>query len=670
MALDNAPSSNIPKLIRPERDNIPKFLRELDQWIVWEGKWQPAKQKYSKIPVHPQRDGKINPLDPKNHMAFEEAWAAYHAGKGSGIGFVLTGDPVGTSDCGDPIYLVALDLDKVLKRDADTAFARDVFKRLGSYMEISPSGEGLRFFVLSTHKPRSRQTSYGEIYAEKHFLTVTGHKARRAIIDNSAVVEQIDGEWEGAIKPKPLAIQNNKASLLAGQIMQNLMGGTWPETPDNIERVKLALKYIDPNCAYEMWRDVIWAIMSTEWACAEDIALEWSQGSASHWGGEDQGAEAHEALDKLCADFDSSRGLSLGTLFHHAYAAGMPRTEAGSWNSEPAKPSTTYQLLSRQQLSGLPELEWVVPGVLPDRGIAAIYGDPSSGKTFLAIDLASRISLGLGPWFNREVEARHVIYVALEGGRGIKKRLDAWDKANGTTSTVQTILQPFSLLKDGDVEGMCNSIASNCAKGAVVFIDTLAQASPGADENTSTDMGKVLAASQRIAAEIEGLVILIHHSGKDTSRGLRGHSSLNGAMDAVIGVSRNKATGIRTWQVTKMKDADDGATGLFELNVEQLGLDHKGEIITSCSVKNVTGFFSNKPAPKVKLGRNQEAVLSAIKSVGAAGDSWTEGELMEIAKGALTKVAAKNRSTRAKEAVASLCEVGHLSIDEEGYILS
>lgn len=668
MAPENSLRSDIPQLIRPERDNIPLLLRQQDQWIVWKGEWKVEKNKYAKIPVHPVKEYKIDPLDPKNHMTFEEAWKAYASGVGSGVGFVMTGAPAGTTENGTPLYLVALDLDKVLKCEADTAFARGIFKRLGSYMEISPSGEGLRFFVLSTHKPHSRQTAFGEIYAEKHFLTVTGYRARKDIIENTAVIEQIDGEWGGGTKQKPL--QNDQAASLGGQTLQNLMGGTWPETPKNIERVKVALTYIDPDSPRDLWRDIIWAIISTGWTCAEDIALEWSQGSASHWGGEDQGAEAHEALDKLCADFDSSRGLSLGTLFHHAYAAGMPRSEGGSWKSEPAKPPTPYQLLSRQQLSGMPELEWVVPGVLPDRGIAAIYGDPSSGKTFLAIDLASRISLGLGPWFNREVEKRQVIYIALEGGRGIKKRLDAWDKANGTTSTVQTILQPFSLLADGDVEGMCNSIASNCAKGAVVFIDTLAQASPGADENTSTDMGKVLAASQRIAAEIEGLVILIHHSGKDTSRGLRGHSSLNGAMDAVIGVSRNKATGMRTWHVTKMKDADDGATGLFELNVEQLGLDQKGEIITSCSVKDVTGFFSNKPAPKVKLGRNQAAVLSAIKSIGAAGDNWTEGALMEIAKGALTKVAAKNRSTRAKEAVTSLCEAGHLSIDEGGYILT
>ena len=668
MTLDQLNGIAPPTLISPEADNIPQFLRGISQWIVWKGEWKAAKNKYAKIPVHPVSGYKIDPLDQKNHMAFQDAWKAYSAGVGSGVGFVMTGEPVSATEEGDPLYLVALDLDNITATPASQAAAKVIYKNLSSYTEVSPSGEGLRIFVLSAHKPRSGQTVLGEIYAEKHFLTVTGHLAQKDIVENTAGIISIENEWWGAAKSTPLL--GDKVASLSKQILTNLIGGSRPETSDNIERVKAALIYVDPDCSYDKWRNTIWAIMSTGWDGAEGIALEWSRRSDSHWGRDDQGAEAHEALQKLCADFDPSRGLTIGTLFHYAYAAGMPRPVAELWDSEPVKPQTPYQLLSRHQLSAIPELEWVVPGVLPDGGVAAIYGDPSSGKTFLAIDLASRISLGLGPWFNRDVEQRPVVYVALEGGRGIKKRLEAWDKANGKRSSVQTILQPFSLLADGDVKGMCNSIASHCAKGAVVFVDTLAQASPGADENTSTDMGRVLAASQQIAAEVEGLVVLIHHSGKDTSRGLRGHSSLNGAMDAVIGVSRDKTTDIRNWHVTKMKDADDGASGRFELSVEELGRDPKGEIITSCSVKNVTGLFSNKPAPKVKLGRNQKAVLSAIKSADAAGAGWNEGEMMGIAKGALTDVASKNRSTRAKEAVASLCEAGHLSLDEGKYILS
>lgn len=384
-------------------------------------------------------------------MTFENAWAAYDKGIGSGVGFVMTGGVVGVAQNGDPLYLVALDLDKVLKCEADKAFARGVFKRLNSYTEVSPSGEGLRFFVLSTHKPRSGQTFCGEIYAEKHFMTVTGHAARKTIIENTAVVEQIDREWWDATKRK--ALKSDKADAMAKPFNQNFLGGTSQETPENIERVKSALTYISPDCAYDMWRNIIWAIMSTGWTCAEDIALEWSRVSVSHWAGEDQGAAANNALEELCKSFNPSRGIALGTLFHHAYAGGMPRVSSNDWDkpslSEGVTAPTTYKLLSRQQLTGMPEVEWIIPGILPDSGLASIYGAPGSGKSFVAIDLASRISLGHGPWFSREVEERPVVYIALEGGRGIEKRLKAWDQENGAVSAVQTVLQPFSFRGGG-----------------------------------------------------------------------------------------------------------------------------------------------------------------------------------------------------------------------------
>ena len=73
---------------------------------------------------------------------------------------------------------------------------------------------------------------------------------------------------------------------------------------------------------------------------------------------------------------------------------------------------------------------------------------------------------------------------------------------------------------------------------SICIIDTLNRASPGSDENASADMGKLLAAVKKLEAEIGGLVILCHHTGKDRSQGLRGHSSLHAAMDAEIELRR------------------------------------------------------------------------------------------------------------------------------------
>ena len=70
--------------------------------------------------------------------------------------------------------------------------------------------------------------------------------------------------------------------------------------------------------------------------------------------------------------------------------------------------------------------------------------------------------------------------------------------------------------------------------GAVVFLDTLNRAAPTADENSSKDMGEILSAAKLLQSLINGLVVLVHHTGKDATKGLRGHSSLFAALDAAV----------------------------------------------------------------------------------------------------------------------------------------
>ncbi len=116
---------------------------------------------------------------------------------------------------------------------------------------------------------------------------------------------------------------------------------------------------------------------------------------------------------------------------------------------------------------------------------------------------------------------------------------------------------------------------------AVILLDTLNRAAPTADENSSKDMGTILKSASQIAHATEGFVILVHHTGKDNTRGMRGHSSLFAAMDGAIEVARDQAG--RSWSVAKTKDGADGRCVKFRLAVHQLGKDTDGEDITSCT---------------------------------------------------------------------------------------
>ena len=273
----------------------------------------------------------------------------------------------------------------------------------------------------------------------------------------------------------------------------------------------------------------------------------------------------------------------------------------------PPKPEPRYKLLNRDDLAALPALSWRVRGVLPAGGLAGLYGPSASGKSFLAFDMAAAIADG-ERWFGCRVEAAPVVYAALEGEAGFKLRAQAWEAHQGRTlpDGLHMVLQPFKLTDPRDV----SDLAAVVPDGAVVFIDTLNRAAPAADENSSSDMGEILQAAKRLQALTAGLVVLIHHSGKDVTKGLRGHSSLFAALDAAIEVSRDGDR--REWRCAKSKDGADGDAHPFKLEVKTLGMDGYGDPITSCVVRTDT-TAADVRAVKLPQGGNQRLVYEGIR---------------------------------------------------------
>lgn len=115
-----------------------------------------------------------------------------------------------------------------------------------------------------------------------------------------------------------------------------------------------------------------------------------------------------------------------------------------------------------------------------------------------------------------------------------------------------------------------------------MVLDTLNRAAPGTDENSSQDMGRIIAACKHLQGLVGGLVVLVHHTGKDAAKGLRGHSSLFAALDAAVEVTRTEER--RAWKLAKSKDGRDGDGEPFMLEQVELGQDGDGEPLSSCVV--------------------------------------------------------------------------------------
>jgi putative DNA primase/helicase len=145
-------------------------------------------------------------------------------------------------------------------------------------------------------------------------------------------------------------------------------------------------------------------------------------------------------------------------------------------------------------------------------------------------------------------------------------------------------------------------------------------------------MGEVIGAAKVIQAELGGLVLLVHHTGKDATKGMRGHSSLHAALDAAIEVCRDGDR--REWKMHKSKDGEDGEAHPFRLDVVEVGTDDEGEPITSCVVvpEESTGDAVRRLLPP-KSG-NQRIIWDALGGLfRAAGCFAPEGAPKELPAG-------------------------------------
>lgn len=337
--------------------------------------------------------------------------------------------------------------------------------------------------------------------------------------------------------------------------------------------------------------------------------------------------------------------------------------------TEPPKPEPRYKLLGGDDLRNLPPLAWRVRGVLPAVGLAALFGPSGSGKSFLAFDMAAAIAEGRD-WFGHRVEAAPVVYMGLEGEHGFKLRAQAWEasRCRALPDGLCLVLQPFKLTEGQDLL----DLAAVVPAGAVVVVDTLNRAAPTTDENSSRDMGEILEAAKTLQSLTRGLVLLVHHSGKDSTRGLRGHSSLFAAMDAVVEVSREGDR--RQWKVAKSKDGEDGEAQPFRLQIETLGTEPTGEAITSCVVARDTGTDEVRRV-KLPQGGNQRLVLDALRPVfmkdGVQGKNGApplspaiELEAAVSKAAASLTVAPDRRAERARAAITGLIARGLLGCNE------
>lgn len=238
--------------------------------------------------------------------------------------------------------------------------------------------------------------------------------------------------------------------------------------------------------------------------------------------------------------------------------------------------SMEAELLDSAALDHIEPLEPVIADVLYKDTLARVYGASGTFKSFMTLDFAGCIGTGV-PWAGQEVTQGSVIYLVAEGMRGIRKRVRAWEQHHKLKMTgVSFLPRPVQAL---DPEWRV--LVELCARRrpALVVIDTQARVTVGIEENSNTEMGKVVDRMEQLRGASEACVLLVHHTGHDGDRG-RGATAVKGALQTELGVERKGSTLLDTTvtlKTGKQKDDEELSDVVFGLHQVALEGEYKDD---------------------------------------------------------------------------------------------
>lgn len=288
-------------------------------------------------------------------------------------------------------------------------------------------------------------------------------------------------------------------------------------------------------------------------------------------------------------------------------------------NMNPSRASEIEnRLVSLSAIEAVLTSNYMVKGWLDRNCLSMLYGPSNAGKTFVALDIAMHIASDKS-WRGLKVNGGPVLYIAAEGGAGIRNRLAAIKSDRPELSAGPFTLLPvgLDLHGQGDALAVCEIIPDE--NPALVVVDTLARSMGAGDENTARDAAMFVRNCDLIREASGAHVMVIHHTGKDEDRGARGSSALRAAVDNEIQVTAD-------WEVIsrKQRDQEPPEPLYFKLRSVTLGMDEDGDPVTSAVVD-----AAEPPKPKREplSGKNEvamQALYDALRDHGGTktGDNY------------------------------------------------
>jgi hypothetical protein len=622
-----------------EPQNIPRQLKALRRWAPWKAIWNSVRGKWDKVPYHPGHYG-LSTKDVNRWVDFETANAAYQRNRDRyhGVGLVLTG-------IGD---VVGIDLDDCISNGEVRPWAAEIISAMDSYTERSPSGQGIRILATGTFHSDWNNHDVGiEVYAghAPRFLTITGDELPAAGTGALPGMREAPAEVMGALysrygrgRATANVIPIQMPELIPDVLLPDVEEMDIPEStkdillhgPDEAEDRSLALHRTGVQLYSAGYSDAeVLSILANSQPLF-DVALSHRRNDDERalqylWVEHCQKAKPKAVTkDSVLADFDDlSSDPEVAVQLKKA-------DEAKARAEDRFKLETAAEFAKRRKAS------WIVKGVVPMATLGVVYGASGSGKSFWLFDLMAAVSRAADQalWRGHKINPARVCWIAAEGVEDMRKRVLGYCTYQGILLAdlpMEFVGEAPNFMEPVDVKAVIRQIRAR-GRFDVIVVDTLAQVMSGGNENSGEDMGQVLGYCRDITRLTGAMVVLVHHSGKDESRGARGWSGLRAAADFEFEIIRSDNDRVAT--VTKMKGGEDGGEYGFQLQTVAVGTDEDGDVETTCVVSYTDSSRASVAATKGPTGARHRLILTEatrlIDLAGGTGAGVSFSEIVEV----------------------------------------
>ena len=624
---------------------VPQPLHDVQGWLLWRFEPFIGEAKPRKVPYwvdgtrrHGEQGGPVDRARLSTFFAAREAAARMGY---DGVGFAPLPDFGYTfldfDNCVDVAGNMPAEIGSIVSR---------------TYAEYSPSGKGIRAALkgdLGNHKSPTTPDDYGfETFSSSGFVTFTGNILPACdVLGHQDTIADVDDVT------RALCERRFGARSQAVFDPEDFMAGREPRLGLTIAKMEALLAVLDPSMGREPWLRIGFALHhETE---GDDTGFElWDE-----WSSDGDTYPGTEGLRHQWDSFKGGTGKHLTTMrsvIKMAKEAGYrepDNREAVIAKAEvmmaelPSKSVGRFGPVPIYDLSLAPPMQWLIKGVLPRGELGVLFGASGSGKTFVALDLAFSVARG-NAWRDRRTARGRVVIIAAEGAGGIGKRGEAYARYHEFDLRgidLHVIPAAPNFLDNDDISEVMAEIG-NIGPVDLVIIDTFAQVTPGANENTSEDIGRALANLKLLYGVTNAMNLVVAHAGKDLSKGVRGWSGLKAAADVQIEVLRHE-NGDREIIIEKMKDGEDGIRWGFKLEVVEVGIDYDGDIITSC-VAVPTELQAKVEQERIGLKRRGRVENHVLEIMTLFGEQSIVGavELIDRAVAALQPPEDGKRDTR------------------------